>query len=165
MAAIRYAQVMFDVGILKESIEEAEKAFQDVPELKEILQNPIVTKEEKRRTIDRIFSEDIRSFLKVVTDCGKMEYIEDIFRAYATRSNEMAGIVTAQLTYVEAPDKEKITQMEQFICREFRANGVRWDMRRRSELIGGFVLSVNGREYDYSVQGRLTRLEHKLTWR
>ena len=30
-------------------------------------------------------------------------------------------------------------------------------------LIGGFILQVDGKEYDYSVQGRLNRLERKLT--
>ena len=38
-------------------------------------------------------------------------------------------------------------------------------MEKRPELIGGFLLHVNGREYDYSIQGRLKRLEQKLTWR
>ena len=32
-------------------------------------------------------------------------------------------------------------------------------------LMGGFILSAGGKEYDYSVQGRLNRLEQKLTWR
>ena len=35
-------------------------------------------------------------------------------------------------------------------------------MEKRPELIGGFLLHVNGREYDYSIQGRLKRLEQKI---
>ena len=79
--------------------------------------------------------------------------------------NEMAGIVTAHLAYVVPPTEEQKKGMEQFVCREFHAKGVLWEMEERPSLIGGFLLLVNGREYDYSMQGRLKRLEQKLTWR
>ena len=36
-------------------------------------------------------------------------------------------------------------------------------MAEDKALIGGFILQVDGKEYDYSVQGRLNRLERKLT--
>ena len=63
------------------------------------------------------------------------------------------------------PTEEQKKGMEQFVRREFHAKGVVWEMEERPSLIGGFLLLVNGREYDYSMQGRLKRLEQKLTWR
>ena len=155
MAAIRYAKVLYDMGLPEEVIGEAEEIFADSSELISVLESPIVTKEEKHKVIDRIFDKKISTFLKVATDYGKAGIMQEIFRAYLQYKNEMAGIVTAHLAYVVPPT----------VCREFHAKGVSWEMEERPSLIGGFLLHVDGREYDYSMQGRLKRLEQKLTWR
>ena len=42
---------------------------------------------------------------------------------------------------------------------------VSWVLEEDASLLGGFILSIGDKEYDYSVQGRLNRLEEKLTWR
>lgn len=39
---------------------------------------------------------------------------------------------------------------------------VQWEMEEDASLIGGFVLSVEGKEYDYSMQGQLARMEQQL---
>lgn len=165
MAAIRYARVLFDMNIAPEVIEETKKAFEETPEIGQMLQNPVVTLDKKHRLIDRVFDPSIRNFLKVVTDHGSAGLISEIFTAYHQKSDEMAGIVTASLAYVTKPTDVQKEKMEKLICNKFHAKGVKWEMEKRPELIGGFLLHVNGREYDYSMQGRLKRLEQKLTWR
>ena len=165
MAAIRYARVLFDMELPEDVIGGTEEIFSEAPALVSVLESPIVTKDQKHKVIDRIFDERIRNFLKVATDYGKAGIVQDIFRAYHQYKNEMAGIVTAHLAYVVPPTEEQKKGMEQFVCREFHAKGVLWEMEERPSLIGGFLLLVNGREYDYSMQGRLKRLEQKLTWR
>lgn len=165
MAAIRYARVLYDMAVPEEVIKGAQKAFTESEQLVSVLESPIVTKDQKHKIIDRIFDNQITNFLKVVTDYGKSGILPDIFRAYRQYKNEMAGIVCARLAYVVPPTEEQKKGLEQFVCREFHANGVIWEMEERPELIGGFLLLVNGREYDYSMQGRLKRLEQKLTWR
>lgn len=165
MAAIRYAKVLFDMELPEEVIGGTEEIISESSELVSVLESPVVTKEEKHKIIDRIFDAEIKNFLKVATDYGKAGIMQEIFKAYHQYKNEMAGIVTAHLAYVVLPTEEQKKGMEQFVCREFHAKGVIWEMEERPELIGGFLLHVNGREYDYSMQGRLKRLEQKLTWR
>lgn len=165
MASIRYAKVLFELGIAGDVIENARTIVQETPELQGVLGNPVVEKERKHKIIDRVFPKEIRSFMKVVTDYGKIDHINEIFLAYEENKNKMAGIVTVKLTYVTPPTDQQQKGMEQFICKEFSAAGVIWERQERPELIGGFKLYVNGREYDYSVQGRMNRLEQKLTWR
>ena len=50
-----------------------------------------------------------------------------------------------------------------FIKKKYGAGDIKWVMAEDKALIGGFILQVDGKEYDYSVQGRLNRLERKLT--
>lgn len=165
IASIRYAKVLFDLEISEQVIAATEKIFEESQELVQVLQNPVVTLKKKHNLIDRIFDPQIRNFLKVVTDHGKAGDISEIFTAYHQKKNEMSGIVTAFLAYVTAPEEEQKVKMERLICDRFHATGVEWKMEKRPELIGGFLLHVNGREFDYSIQGRLKRLEQKLTWR
>lgn len=165
MAAIRYAKVLFELAISDDIIQNTAKVFEEVPELEQVLANPVIANENKFNLIDRVFPGQMCNFLKVVTDYGKIVHIREIFHAYSQRRNEMVGIVTAILSYAAAPQQEQLKQMETFICREFSARGVVWEFRERPELIEGFLLYVNGKEYDYSARGRLARLEQKLTWR
>lgn len=165
MAAIRYAKAMSELGIAEDAVMSAAAAFDETPELNEVLGNPVISSAKKHTVIDRIFPDDIKNFIKLVTDYGKIDSIEEIFRAYEEQKKKAEGIMTAVLYYVVPPTKEQLEKIEAFICREFGTDRVQWNMERKPELIGGFILHTGGKEYDYSMHGRLKRLEQKLTWR
>lgn len=164
-AASRYAEVLESLGLADEVIEETKGIFAETPELSEALQNPVIPAGEKHALIDRIFAKEIRSFLKVVTDHEKTEILDEIFRAYEESKRKKAGVLTAVLRYVVLPSEDQKKKMEAFLCGRFHASAVEWKLVEDASLIGGFILEACGEEYDYSVQGRLDRLEQKLTWR
>lgn len=165
VSALRYACVLCDMDLPEEVVERAREAYEACPELGRVLESPAVGREDKRAVIDRVFQKEIRSFLKVVVDNGKADLMGEIFAAYRQKQDELSGTIAASLAYVTPPSQEQLAKMEQFLCRKFQAAGVSWEMEERPELIGGFLLRVNGIEYDYSLQGRLDRLEQKLTRR
>ena len=70
MPAIRYAHVLSELGISGAAVEETEEILEQTKELKEILEHPVITKENKHDIIDRIFPEEMKNFLKVVVDNG-----------------------------------------------------------------------------------------------
>ena len=129
MTAVRYAAVLDELAVPQEELDRTVQILDSCPELKGMLESPVISKAQRGRVIDRVFPERVRNFLKAAADRGRLE------------------------------------KMEQFICRQYGASGVRWEMEENTSLIGGFTLRVNGREYDYSVLGRLKGLEQKLTWR
>ena len=55
--------------------------------------------------------------------------------------------------------------MKKYLCRRYRKNDVTFDIREDASLLGGFILKAGDFEYDYSLDGRLKRLQHKLTRR
>ena len=147
VAALRYAKVLNELGISKEAVLEAGNIFEKSQELKAALVNPVITKETKHNIIDKVFSEEMRTFLKVVCDHEKMTIAEQIFAAYEELQNQAAGV---KIVY-------------DFIKKKYGAGDIKWVMAEDKALIGGFILQVDGKEYDYSVQGRLNRLQRKLT--
>ena len=161
--AMDAAKVLNELGISKEAVLEAGNIFEKSQELKAALVNPVITKETKHNIIDKVFSEEMRTFLKVVCDHEKMTIAEQIFAAYEELQNQAAGVKTVYLRYTALPSEEQKKQMGDFIKKKYGAGDIKWVMAEDKALIGGFILQVDGKEYDYSVQGRLNRLERKLT--
>ena len=62
MPAIRYAHVLSELGISGAAVEETEEILEQTKELKEILEHPVITKENKHDIIDRISSSTLRVY-------------------------------------------------------------------------------------------------------
>ena len=149
MAAIRYARVLFE----------------EVPQLHEIFANPIIELQKKMNVVDRVFPKEIRNFLKVACRYQRMNLIEDIFTAYDRYCDEQNQVLNAVLTCIQPQTEEQKKGMEAFLCKKYGANRAKIEVRQDKALLGGFILRVGSDEYDWSMKGRLNRLEQRLTWR
>ena len=63
LAALRYAEVLYQLKVPEEAIGETKRLWEVSEELPEVLSNPAVSKEQKHGIIDRIFPKEMRSFL------------------------------------------------------------------------------------------------------
>ena len=66
-AAKRYARVLYELEIPKADIEKTKEIFCQVPEVYEVLLNPVITAKNKYSVIEQIFPKSICNFLKVTT--------------------------------------------------------------------------------------------------
>ena len=66
MPAIRYAHVLSELGISGAAVEETEEILEQTKELKEILEHPVITKENKHDIIDRIFPEEMKKRRSII---------------------------------------------------------------------------------------------------
>ena len=165
LAAKRYACVLYDLGISFKSIEETKEIFKKVPQLQFIFKNPTISGEKKLNIIDTVFPKETQNFLKVVCKYQRMDIIFEIFEAYENYCNMQRKFLNAKLSCVEPPSETQLDGMKKFLCKKYNMNDVHIEVKRDDSLIGGFILSVGDDEYDWSLKGRLKRLEQKLTWR
>ena len=154
-----YAEVLYGLDISKEAVRDTEEIFRSVPEVKEILENPVVSFVQKERIISRIFPGEIQNFLKVVCRHHKIDKIEEIIEAYKKYS------LKAELYYVTEPGEEQKAGIRKFLAGEFSVDEVQLILIEKKDLIGGFVLRAGGREFDWSLLGRYRNLKQKLTRR
>ena len=154
-----------ELNMNREAIQKAEEIFAEVPQLKDVLINPTIREEKKFKVIDRVFPEEIRNFLKVACRHHRMELIGDIFKAYHQYCDEQNKILNAVLTCVEPPSEVQLNKMKAFLCKKYDAVKADIEIVQDKALLGGFVLRVGCDEFDWSLQGRLNRLEQKLTRR
>lgn len=160
-----YAEVLYELGISGEAVRETEEIFRCVPEVKEILENPVVAFEKKERIISRIFPGEIQNFLKVVCRHRKIDKIEEIIEVYKSCSMKKRNILQAVMYYVTEPGEEQKAGIRKFLAGEFSADEVQLVLIEKKDLIGGFVLQAGGREFDWSLLGRYRNLKQKLTRR
>ena len=151
--------------ISREAVGETEKLFEEVPVLEETFASPVVPMREKLSSIDKIFPEEIKNFLKVVCRNQRMSEISQILFAYDRYCKMQEGIQMATLTCVEAPDEKRLEKIREFLCEKYHKTDVKIEIVKDPALLGGFILKTGDDEYDWSLKGRLSRLEQKLTWR
>ncbi|MDK2965248.1 MULTISPECIES: ATP synthase F1 subunit delta [Lacrimispora] len=161
-AAINYGQVLYELSLPEKVIEDTALALKTVPELKRVLNSPVIPKTSKHRVIDRVFDEPVRVFLKVLVDRRDMELAEDIFEAWRSLVCKEAGILEASLTYVTKPDEEQMREIKAMLCRKYEKKEVRLRLIEDPGLIGGFILRVGDVETDWSLKGRLRQLEQNI---
>ena len=77
-----------------------------------------------------------------------------MLESYRACVRKEKGIVAATLYCVHEPDENQKAQMEQFVRRTYGVNGVEMTVEQQPDLIGGFVLRVGDREFDWSLRGR-----------
>lgn len=160
-----YAEVLYELGISKECIQDTKHIFQTVPQLGMSLANPTVPYEAKCRIIDRVIPDEMKNFVKVVVRHQKIENLETIFADYEELCRKKANVIHAKLRYVTKPDEKQLEGIRDFLRREFKADRAEVELTEDPQLIGGFVLTADGQEYDWSLQGRFRKLEQRLTTR
>lgn len=160
--AINYAEVLYGLSVSEKSIQVTEQIFREVPEVKEILENPVVRFDNKEEIINRIFPESIQSFLKAVCRYHKISQILDILEAYHDYCRKKNGVLNATLYYVTVPREEQLEKIKGFLCQKYGKKEVDHVMVKDETLVGGFVLRAENQEYDWSLKGRFKKLEQSL---
>ena len=75
--SMTYGQVLFELGMKKESLQKAQDMLHENKELLRALENPMITKKEKENVVDKLFSDDLRSSLKIVCDNAKRRTVRE----------------------------------------------------------------------------------------
>lgn len=164
-SAMRYARVLYELNIPGEEIEMTRKIFEETPQLRDVFINPTIKTNVKMNVIEQVFPDKMKNFLKVACKYRRMDLIMDIFAAYDEYCDKQKAVINAVLTCVEAPDEDQLEKMKKFLCDKYHMSDARIDIVYDKGLLGGFILRAGNDEYDWSLKGRLTRLEQKLTWR
>lgn len=163
--AVRYAHVLYELNISKESIQKTREIVAEVPQLQDVLVNPTIREGQKEKVIDEVFPEEITNFLKVTCRHQKINLLEHIFISYDRYCDKQMKSLQAVLVCIEPPGEVQLKEMQAFLCKKYKADQANIEIQTDQTLLGGFVLRAGNDEYDWSLKGRLNRLEQKLTGR
>ena len=162
----RYAQALYQVCPDEDGLRETAGALMGDAALWEALTSPAVEPEAKGRVLARLPALDghglLLRFYRLLAFKGRMALLPQIVEAFHDIALEDRGAARCRLTCARVPQEEELEKLRKTLCHLHRKKDVVFDIHTQPDLIGGFVLDIEGVTYDKSVQGTLTGMFRQL---
>jgi F-type H+-transporting ATPase subunit delta len=168
-----YAVALYDLS--KESseldavINEA-KSLQELlkinSEFKEIISNPIVSKEDKGNIVFLIsknnnFSETFRKFLGYAADRNRLFFLEKIIESFLNLVSKNKGELQAKLISSKRLSDEELKKIEKELSNDFKS---KLDIKYKydPDLIAGLIVQVGSVMVDTTIKTKLKKLKQSM---
>ena len=167
---IRYARAFFD---LTEQKQVSKDIYLQLPRISalakamlqcaEWLDSPSLSKEKKREIYSAIFVKEyseIMQLIKLLISFRRENRLSQILELWANLYRKKYGIVRADL--VMAIEDDSFVSLVRKAVMARTGKQVEIDVKYDKQIIGGFVLNVDGLVSDHSVAGRINMLWRKM---
>lgn len=169
---VRYAKALIELAseqkVLEHVSRDAEVMLEALTAFRgfsDFVLNPGTRSTDKYARIQSIFSNEFHpltmKFFQLVFDHQREAYLKDLCRNIVTMSHEINGIVSASLTTAIELKPEVAEQIRKKFEKKIAAS-ILMKTEVNPELIGGFVFTIDGLQYDASVSSRLQAIEKQL---
>ncbi len=169
--SVRYTKAIFSIANEKRALEAVKADMEQIfnlmnesQELQMLFQNPVLKpskKEELVREIFKDFNHYTLSFISLLIDNHREEYLHDISRNFLDRYRKFKGIESGILTTaVKIPDGT----MEN-IRKQINASlqkDVELQNKVNEDIIGGLIIQIGDKQYDASIKSNLEKVKRRL---
>jgi F-type H+-transporting ATPase subunit delta len=138
-----------------------ESAFAQIQLLKQAMTNPTLTKEEKIKLLNSVFnnkaSKLTQGFITLVVENGREDYFHRIALSFQELYRKDKNIVVTHLTTaieLDEPLKKKIINSVE----EQENSKVELRTEVNPDIIGGYILDIDGKRLDASIIRQLSKL-------
>ena len=160
--AVRYAKSLIDLAIEKDQLE---PVYQDMvlmqgltqasPELVRVLKSPVISGEKKEKILDALTKDKLgiisSSFNRLLVRKGREAHLPEIVSSFIRQYKDYRGIHIVTLTTAIAPSEEVKSAIIKKIKESADYKEVELKTVVRPEIIGGFIIEVDGRLIDASI--------------
>lgn len=157
-----YIQNLLSNQVSVGSLEDALRLYNSSEELRETLNNPNYPAEEKQQVINDLFSPSVREFLGELAEKCQCGDLEELIEAYIVEGDRKKNIIHATVTCINPPDEKQLKGIEDFVRKETKSENVVVDIKKDASLIGGFVIAVEGKEYDFSLKTKMKTIKEQI---
>lgn len=174
-AVSTYAEALFAAAEERNELEEVLEELQEFitlirenEELKEFFYSPQINERERRQAIDALtegLKTSTRNFLKVLSDNGRTESLEDIVRRYEELVEEHFKRVEVELTTAVELSDSLEGRIKERLGSILEGREVILQTNVDPDLLGGAVFTFGGVMVDSSVRGRLESLRETMVER
>lgn len=172
--AIRYAKSLLDLGIEQADLDKVVKDMEVVKKSLEsrdlylLMKSPIISIGKKKAVFNRIFggkiSKSTSAFFDIMIRKGRENILPEIVEAFGELYREHKGISIVKLeTAVPLDDATVRAIREKLAASTKTRKNIEMQVELNPDLLGGFRLEFEGRQYDSSVAYRLKQLRKNYT--
>jgi F-type H+-transporting ATPase subunit delta len=171
-AVSTYAEALFGAAREREELEEVVDDLQEFvdalrenEELRLFFYGGQVPERERRRAIDALtegMGLSARNFLKVLSDNGREEILEDVLVRYEALVKDHLGKVEVEVMTAVELSEEELGRIRERLGRILEGREVILQTRVEPDLLGGAVFRFGERMLDSSVRGQLASLREEM---
>lgn len=125
--------------------------------------NPVISRADKISAIADLESKFplIHSFIVVLIEANRMEYLEEIGEEFKRECEEAAGELTVAVEFAHEPSPSILDEVRSTLQSEWKRK-INVQASVNQKILGGFIAKAPGRVMDVSVASQLDSLEQQL---
>ncbi len=136
-----------------------------LPDFKMFLENPSIRTSVKNRTLKELFADKVNpltlNFLELLTKNKREVYLGWIARNYADIYRKHFNISLVELTSSIKIDEKIKNKIISVTTQSLKIN-VELTDTINPEIIGGFIINIDGKQYDASIKHKLEKIKREL---
>ena len=170
--AQNYASALLSIAIednkvidYQKEVKELMKIIKDNPDFLLLIDSRFLTVNERKEKAEEIlkgFSNDVVSFIKIIIEHNRVNYLKDILQAFNTLCNENRDILEG-LIYTAFPLDEKTFNKIKNKISQVEHHDVDLITKIDPSLIGGVKVVINSHIYDGSIKNQLEQMQVDLS--
>ena len=171
-AVSTYAEALFEAarerdeleGVL-EDLREFSNVLEESEELRLFFYGGQIPEREKRRAIDALtegMALSTRNFLKILSDNGREEILDEVLLRYEELVKEHLGRVEVEVTTAVELTDDELDRIKERLARSLEGREVILQTSVDPNILGGAVFRFGGRMIDSSIRGRLASLREEM---
>lgn len=171
--ASRYAKSLIDLAVETKQLEDVREDMRLIKEVcKEnrefviMLESPVVKTDRKMSIFKSVFNGKItvttQTFLDLIARKRREGYIDDIAYSFDEQYKTYLNITTALIVTAIKMDEATRAKVLELVAREYKGQ-IELIEKTDKDLIGGFVLTVNGKQVDTSIKRKLNDLKKNFS--
>ena len=171
-AVSTYAEALFAAARERDELEEVlsdlgefTSALRESEELRLFFYGGQVPERQKRRAIDGLtegMKTSSTNFLKVLSDNGREEILEEVLGRYEELVKEYLGRVEVGVTTAVELSEDQLDRLRDRLGGVLEGREIILETKVDPDLIGGAVFRFGGRMMDGSIRGRLESLREGM---
>ena len=171
-AVSTYAEALFEAArerdeleAVRDELQEFGDALEESEELKLFYYGGQIPEREKRRAIDALtegMALSTRNFLKILSDNGREEILDEVLLRYEELVKEHLGRVEVEVTTAVELTDDEVERIKERLARSLEGREVILQTSVDPNILGGAVFRFGGRMIDSSIRGRLASLREEM---
>ena len=168
-----YALAVYELSQENSELNEVENGMNSFKKLlsassdfKEMILNPIVTKEEKNKVINEIisqysFCQTLKKFLGFLITKNRLFYLNQIIDSFLNFASSSKGELKAKLLSSKKLSKTELEKIRNELSKDFQSP-INIDYKYDPDLIVGLIIQVGSVMVDTSIKSKLRQLEKNM---
>ena len=168
-----YAQALYDLARENSELNRVEDGMNGLkallntsPDFKEMILNPAVGKEEKKKVIFGIadqynFGKTLKKFLGFLTIKNRLFFLNQIIDSFLNFVSSSKGELKAKLLSSKELSKTELEKIRNELSKDFQSP-IKIDYKYDPDLIGGLIIQIGSVMIDTSIKTKLKRLEKNM---